>query len=183
MLFVLYATVAFHQLIVDFPLPYIWILSGAAGMIVVIWAIFMSSHQMSAFMENIRSPFSQRLQNVLNKSVNGLLAFRGKKKALVKALGLSVVLQTNVVVQYYLIAKALAFPISLHAFFLIIPLAVFIMMIPVSINAIGIRENVLAFFFAMFGVSRPEAIAFAWLLYGIGVFWGIFGGIAYALRK
>ena len=183
MLFVLYALVAFNQLMANLPLPYVWVLLGAAGMFVVVWTIFTPSQQISALIGNIGLPLSQKLQNVLNKIVNGFLAFRGRKDALATALGLSLILQLNVVLQYYLIAKALGFPISLHVFFLIIPLAIFTMMIPVSINAIGIRENVLAFFFAMFGVSKSEAIAFAWLLYGIAIFWGSLGGIVYVFRR
>jgi uncharacterized protein (TIRG00374 family) len=187
MLFVFYTLVAFNKLIANLPLSYLWIDLGAAGMLagmfLVVWMIFIPPQRILTLIANIRLPFSQKLQNVLNKIVNGFLAFRGRKDTLATALGLSVILQINVVLQYYLIAKAFAFPISLHVFFLIIPLAIFIMMIPVSINAIGIRENVLAFFFGMFGVSKPEAIAFAWLLYGIAIFWGVLGGIVYVFRK
>ena len=78
---------------------------------------------------------------------------------------------------------ALEFPIPFNHFFLIIPLSIFIMMLPISINGIGIRESIFAFFFLSYGVSKPEAVAFAWLVYGITILQGVVGGIVYALRK
>ena len=86
-------------------------------------------------------------------------------------------------VHYYIIANVLDFPIPLSAFFWIVPLALFIMMVPVSINAIGLRESAFVFFFATFGVAKPEAVAFAWLAYGMVVLQGLLGGIVYVLRK
>jgi hypothetical protein len=74
-------------------------------------------------------------------------------------------------------------PIPLVSFFLIIPLVTLLMMLPVSINAIGIRENAFIFFFATFGIFSPEAVAFAWIAYGLVLVQGVLGGIVYALRK
>lgn len=36
---------------------------------------------------------------------------------------------------------------------------------------------------ATFNVSKPEAIAYAWLVYGMVVLQGVAGGIVYALRR
>jgi len=43
--------------------------------------------------------------------------------------------------------------------------------------------NVFAFFFATFNVSKPEAVAYAWPVYGMVVLQGIVGGMVYALRR
>jgi hypothetical protein len=102
---------------------------------------------------------------------------------LVKALVLSMLLQVNVIIHYYLIALALGLSLPFYSFFLIIPLATVIMMVPISVNAIGIRENVFAFFFAPFGILVPQAVAFAWLAYGMVLIQGVLGGIVYGLRR
>ncbi len=102
---------------------------------------------------------------------------------LLSALLLSVVFQAATVIHYYLIAAALNLPISLLAFFVIVPLAIIIMMLPVSINAIGLREGAFVFFFASYGVSTERAVAFAWLVYGTVLLLGIVGGVVYALRS
>lgn len=128
-------------------------------------------------------PFARPLGRVLEKLRDARGVFQDQRSALARALGLSVALQITVVLHYYLIARALGFPIPLPYFFLAVPLALVLMMIPVSINAIGIRENAFAVLFAGYGVSTPEAVAFAWLAYGMVLLQGLIGGVLYAFRR
>jgi glycosyltransferase 2 family protein len=109
--------------------------------------------------------------------------FQVKGKVLAKAFGYSLVLQTLVVLNGWLLSKALHVPIPLPTFFLIVPLAVFVMMIPVSINAIGVRESVWAFFFAAFGVASAKGVAVAWLDYGLVLLQALIGGAIYASSR
>ena len=143
----------------------------------------MPPQKISALVNKIRFPFSSKLQAILDKITNAFLVFQGQRKSLISALWLSVLLQTNVVIYYYLIAKSLDFPISFYHFFLIVPVALLIMMAPISINAIGIRENVFAFLFSTFGVLKIEAVAFSWLAYALLIIQGLIGGLVYAFRK
>ncbi|MFL6199628.1 MAG: lysylphosphatidylglycerol synthase transmembrane domain-containing protein [Thermoanaerobaculia bacterium] len=106
--------------------------------------------------------------------------FQVQGKVLAKAFGCSLLLQTVVVLNGWLLAKALHVPIPLPYFFLIVPLAIFVMMIPVSINAIGVRESVWAFFFAAFGVASAKGVAVAWLDYGLVLLQALAGGAIYA---
>lgn len=106
--------------------------------------------------------------------------FKVQGRVLAKAFGYSLVLQTLVVLNGWLLAKALHVPIPLPYFFLIVPLAIFVMMIPVSINAIGVRESVWAFFFAAFGVASAKGVAVAWLDYGLVLLQALVGGAIYA---
>ena len=180
MLFAVSAMFVSGQLTAHLPFLHLWMLLGTTVMISFLWLVFMPSEGIVKTIKKIRLPL---VQNFLEKMMGAFLAFQGKKDTLSKAFGLSVLLQTNVVIHFYLIAMALNFPIPFHHFFLIIPLSIFIMMLPISINAIGIRENIFAFFFASYGVSKPEAVAFAWLVYGLVILQGLLGGIVYALRK
>jgi len=183
MLFAVGALLVSKQLAANFGFIRLWILLGAVGTLLLGWIIFMASQQISSFIPKIMFVLSHRLRSLLGTLMSAFLVFHGRKDTLARALGLSMLLQANVVIHYYLFAKALDFSVPIHNFFLIIPLTIFIMMIPVSINAIGVRENALVFFFGTFGVSRPEAIALAWLAYGVVIFQGLLGGIVYALRK
>jgi uncharacterized membrane protein YbhN (UPF0104 family) len=109
-----------------------------------------------------------------------LLDFHGKKGVLARAFGWSLLLQTSVILNGFLLARALHVPIPLPYFFLIVPLALFVMMLPVSINAIGVRESVWAFFFAAFGVPAALGVAVAWLGYGTVLVEALVGGCVYA---
>jgi hypothetical protein len=99
---------------------------------------------------------------------------------LARASGWSLLLQTSVVLGGWCLARALHVPIPLPRFFLIVPLALIVMMLPVSINAIGVRENVWAFFFAAFGVPAALGVAVAWLSYGLVLLQALIGGAVYA---
>jgi len=108
------------------------------------------------------------------------LNFQGKWDVLARAFGWSLLLQTSVVLGGWCLAHALHAPIPLPYFFLIVPLALIVMMLPVSINAIGVRENVWAFFFAAFGVPAALGVAVAWLSYGLVLLQALIGGAIYA---
>ena len=102
---------------------------------------------------------------------------------MLRALALSVLLQVNVVVCFTVLARAIGIEVPIESMFLIIPVAIFIMMIPISINAIGVRETVFVFLFSLYGIENIQALAFAWLAYGLTLSQGILGGIVFALRK
>ena len=99
---------------------------------------------------------------------------------LARASAWSLLLQTSVVLGGWCLARSLHVPIPMPYFFLIVPLALIVMMLPVSINAIGVRENVWAFFFASFGVPAALGVAVAWLSYGLVLLQALIGGAIYA---
>jgi uncharacterized protein (TIRG00374 family) len=183
MLYALVAVFFATQITSKVPYLYLWVLMGAVGMAFIIWIIFMPPRRLPEFVAKLKIPFSSKIQKILEKIINAFWVFKGQKSVLMKAFGLSLILQANVVTYYFLISSALDFHIAYYNFFLIVPLAIFIMMMPISINGIGLRENAFFFFLGAFAIAKPEAIAFAWIEYGILLLQGVLGGIVYALRK
>lgn len=147
----------------------------------VVWAVFSPSMTVgsSRWFGGLPAP----LRRVGRRLASGLSAFRGKGRALIAALALSATLQINVVLHYFLIAESLGLGVPFLHFLFIIPVALAIMAIPLSINAIGIRENVFVFFFALYGIAAGDALAFAWLAYLVLLVHGVLGGLVYALRR
>ena len=84
---------------------------------------------------------------------------------------------------WILIAWALGIGIRFYVMFLIVPLALFFMMLPVSINGIGLRESVFVFLFGLFAVSSEQAIAFCWVSFAMILVQGVIGGTVFALRR
>jgi glycosyltransferase 2 family protein len=183
MLFALGAVMVSKELTASLPYLYLWLVLITAAMLLFVWIVFLPSRWMPTVIPEIRLSLWPKLRIVLDNVLDAFVAFQGKKDALAKGLGLSMILQANVVMHYYFFARGLNFSMPLYNFFLIVPLAVLIMTIPVSINAIGVREHTFAFFFTAFGVSKVEAIALAWLVYGVVIFQGVLGGIIYTLRR
>ena len=122
-------------------------------------------------------------QRILGKIRDSLTLFRGRGDVLIKALLLSFVLQFNVILHFIIVAYALGLDIPWIGMFVIIPLATLIMLVPVSINGLGVREAVFVFFFALYGINSEYAIAFAWVALGMVLTQGIIGGIVFMLRR
>ncbi|MEL6640307.1 MAG: lysylphosphatidylglycerol synthase transmembrane domain-containing protein [Pseudomonadota bacterium] len=109
--------------------------------------------------------------------------YQGKPQALWRGLGLSVFLQINVVTFYWALSQALGLEIDYGSWFVIAPIAIFVMMIPLSINGIGVREAIFIFLLSQWDVTNSTALALAWLEYGIFLAFGLVGGLVYMLRK
>lgn len=182
-LFALGALTVSRNLTRDFPVLYFWLIPGGATMAFVVWLIFSTKRKMPGFILKVKIPFLGKIRSIINKILNAFEAYQGNRNALIKAFGLSILLQTNVVIHYYIISTALGLQVPIYDYFLIIPLTLFIMMIPISINAIGLRENAFAFLLASFSVTQADAVALAWIAYSFVLFQGLLGGIVYAFRR
>lgn len=124
-----------------------------------------------------------RLRGKLEAIAAALGSYRDAQGALAAAFALSILLQLNVVTFYWALGQALGLPVDYPGFFVIVPIAIFVMMLPISINGIGVREGIFIFLLAQWGVGPAQAIAFAWLEFGIFLVFGLFGGLLYALRR
>ena len=166
-------------------IPYLsfWVLGGLAGIAVLGVFLFHSSCSVDFNILERHSKVVRLVLGFANKMISGFSAFRGRTGTLAQAFAVSLLLQGNVVLQYFVFAKALNFSIPFLNFFLIIPLALFVMMLPISINGIGLRESVFVLFLSPWGIDKPDALALAWLAYGSLVIQGLLGGLLYASRK
>jgi len=145
MIFALVTAFLASEIISRIPYLFLWIILGFLLMTLIIWIIFFPSKKLSHLVSKIKIPFSAKLQRILEKIIEAFWIFKGQKKVLFKVLGLSLILQVNVIIYYFIISVALNFSVPYYYFFLIVPLSIFIMMLPISINGIGLRES--AFFF------------------------------------
>jgi len=80
-----------------------------------------------------------------------------------------------------LLARALDLPITYSLAGLILVLIFSASALPISVSGHGVREGVMIFLFLHLGIGTdPEsAIAYSILIYGLGLFWSLLGGIAY----
>lgn len=182
----------------------LWVLGVGAGMVLLAIVLFLPRHHpglkpgstngcpCGTDLAPIEPPLSHRDSHSIAPGFNlgrvarvttALFAFRGHTRALAGAFFWSLCLQTLVVVNAWVLARALHVELGLAPFFLIVPLAVFLMMVPVSINGIGVRENLFVFFLAAFGVAEATGLAFAWLDYGLVLLQALAGGLVHAAGR
>lgn len=167
----------------SFPNLSLWVLVGFALAVGLAVFLFHSSFSLNLGQGDGQSKGAQMVLRVVSKVNDGFAAFRGRTDTIAKAFALSLLLQANVVVQYFIFAKALHLSIPFWSFFLIIPLSMFVMTLPISINGIGLRESIFVLMLSPWGIGKPEALALAWVAYGCLVAQGLLGGVVYALRK
>ncbi len=180
MLFALVGILVSGRLTARDPDLYAWVLGGAIVLALGAGLLFLPSERTIRLLAWLEERLPGSLRRLFARATGALLAFQGKGSVLGRAFAWSLALQTSVVLNGYILSRALHVPIPLHYFFLIVPLALFVMMLPVSINAIGVRENVWAFFFVTFGVSAASGVAVAWLDYGNVLLQALVGGAIYA---
>ena len=124
-----------------------------------------------------------RIKGKIDKVYQALNLYKNKRKDLLITFLLGLALQVAAVAHYYLIGLALGLNVSMLYFFIIIPLVLLILLLPVSINGIGVRENAYVLFFGKIGVEGSISIALSWLAFGMILIIGIIGGVIYATRN
>jgi len=169
------------QLTGNVPLLPVWVAAGAVILLALAWAIFLSPS--GELVPSILARLPERVAGKLGAVLGAFRAYSGQRSALVQAFGWSVLLQANVVIYYIVVARALGFEVPILHFFLIVPLAMYIMMVPITVNGIGLRENVFALFLGAYAIGNADAVAYAWLVYLGGLIQGVLGGLVYAVRR
>ena len=149
----------------------------------IIFILYMYNKKISQFYLKTNNTVIKTITDIIKKAIDLLIVFKNDKKTLYISVLLSIALQINVVLYYFLISNSSGISISINEFFFIVPVAVFFMMMPISINGLGLRENIFVFMLSTYGVSKNNAIAFSWADYGMILSLGIIGGIVYILRK
>jgi uncharacterized protein (TIRG00374 family) len=118
----------------------------------------------------------------LEEAYNSFSLLRTFPRVLIIAFLASLLLQINVILFYYFIGVSLDLGVSFLYFAMIVPVALVVLLVPFSINGIGIREGIFVYLLTGLGVENKDAIALSWISFGLMLTQGIIGGIIFALR-
>jgi len=117
---------------------------------------------------------------LLDKMLGAFAAFRGRRDVVLAALAWSLLLQCVVIGHYYVVGLALGLTVPFYAYVFIVPLAIVVMMLPISINAIGVRESAFVYLLGLYDVAPSTGVAFSWLVYALILGHGLLGGLVFA---
>lgn len=161
----------------------LWILAAVGTGVLVISLTFLSAafRRLAAKVSEI-GPL-HRLRGIIAKITETSAVFSGRMAPVYGCVAISVVFQANVVLHFYLIAEALDFGVPMVFYFALIPVSLFIMMVPISINGIGVREQAFIVLFGSFGVPASSAISLAWIALAFLLMHAVAGGVVFALRR
>lgn len=96
---------------------------------------------------------------------------------------LSVILQLIRVLGVYTMAMALQIDIPAIYYFVLIPIAMILIMFPISIGGFGLREGIFVALFALAGMSTTDAFALGFALSITDLLVSLVGGLVYAIDR
>ncbi|MCU0237081.1 MAG: flippase-like domain-containing protein [Acidobacteria bacterium] len=131
-----------------------------------------------------RRPWLRRLLDRLDAFHRIILDFIRQRALSRRVFFWALLLQFNVVLHYFLIGQALGLErIPLLDYFFAIPIMLFVLSFPVSINGLGVRDLFLVKLFTYYAYPAQFALAFSLLDLAFNVALGIIGGLVYIFRK
>lgn len=124
-----------------------------------------------------RFPFAERLR--LKDWVH---SFRFKVRhpgLLAVVFLLSFLIQFMDIFAFRLVAAAIQLPVKFSDLLLFVPLLYLAILLPLSVNGIGIRESVFVLFAASWGITSADAVAFSLTVFALNLAGSLVGGIIY----
>ena len=109
--------------------------------------------------------------------------YKKHKLTCLLAFGLSIILQSALILANYFLGYSVGMRITLVYFFLFIPIIAFVSMIPLSPNAIGIRESGYVIFFSQIGVTKAQALSLSFLNLSLVFLSSLIGGLIFLFKR
>ncbi len=119
------------------------------------------------------------INNKIDTFYRALMGYKKDRGILLKIFIISVIVQVSVIVSYYILSRAIGMEMPLNYFFIFVPLATVVAMLPVSLAGLGIREGAFVFLFAKAGGTSAEALSISLLFFFITVVVSLIGGVEY----
>jgi len=129
----------------------------------------------------LHSPNAGKIREIIKDLHHEIHIFRHQKKTIVYNLLFSILIQAIAPVGFFVIALSLGIKINPIYFFIFLPIINAIILIPISIGGLGLRDATTVFFFAKAGVESDLAFAMSLISFSFVVICGALGGIIYVL--
>jgi uncharacterized protein (TIRG00374 family) len=104
-------------------------------------------------------------------------------RLLIGVFSISFLIQLIEVFLFSLVASAIQIPVKLSDLFLFVPLLYLAVILPFSVNGIGIRETVFVIFASRWDISQSEAIAFSLTVFTLTLAGSLIGGPIYWIDR
>ncbi|MFQ5886086.1 MAG: lysylphosphatidylglycerol synthase transmembrane domain-containing protein [Anaerolineae bacterium] len=100
----------------------------------------------------------------------------------VQAISLSLAFNILLMIMNYLAALSFGVEISFWYFLLFIPIVSFLLVLPISMSGLGVREGAYIYLFSRVGVPPSLALAISLSIYAVTVATGLIGALIYAVE-
>lgn len=100
-----------------------------------------------------------------------------------KSLLASVLFNVILIAVHILLGRSVDVNINIAYFLIFIPIISSLMILPISISGLGVREGGYVLLFSQAGVAKPQALAMSLLFYVLNLVTGAVGGILYLVQS
>jgi uncharacterized protein (TIRG00374 family) len=149
--------------------------AGVAGT----WLMFerrFTTSLMNSIFARAKFPFQSKVER-LYASMRA-----NSTRATAEAMAIGFLFNLLLIAVNYLVAAALGQHIALGYFFLFIPIISSLLLLPISLNGLGVREGAYVLLFANAGVGSVTAASMSLAFWAITVTAGLIGGVLYAMQ-
>ena len=171
-----------YILIAFFTTFFISIPSQIKGLIYLITFVYTAS-MVSIFYFGWRINTDKIRIRLLQKIISAFILFRDNKKAIVFAFFVSFLFQLTNIFISYLVSAAFNMQIPLLFFLGFLPLIGLVVMIPVSLGGMGLREMAFVYFFSQVGVSQENSLVISLGTYLTLITGGLVGALLFFYDK
>jgi glycosyltransferase 2 family protein len=158
-------------------------LCGLIGIALVFIALFWWENSSNFILKIGDKFFPSSFFNSLKDCFKSVQTYKKSPRVLINSLWISVLYQLCGILLMVFIFKALSVEMSFISVALVLPIVATLMMIPLSINGLGVQDVSLVYFFGLFGVPIESLLLASLLLHGVRIFGSLIGGLIFLFRK
>lgn len=155
-------------------------LAGASAACAVAAALVFSRHAAAAGTGLARRLPGRRPERITVAAVGGLQRYSSERRVLAVVFAASVAVQVLRVLQAYCLGRSLDIPLGAAVYFAFIPVILIVMLLPISVNAIGTSQVAFVAMFSRAQVPAADAFALSVLFLALGFIGSLPGGFLYA---
>jgi uncharacterized protein (TIRG00374 family) len=155
---------------------------AAAGCAVVAAAVFSDRAASLAQAMAARLPF-RAIQRAGLSLTEAMRRYSKHHVELVRVLVASAGVQAIRVVQAYCLGRAIGIDLSLGMYFLLIPIVLLVMLLPVTVSGLGTSQLAFDYLFGQAGVPSAQSVALSLLFVALGIVGNLPGGVLYATES
>ncbi len=122
------------------------------------------------------------LEGRIARLMDELHGYRDQSTKLAGLLAFGALIQVMRVFMHLSVARALGLRVPAGAIFVLVPILACVVMLPISLNGIGVREGASVILFRLVGLSGGQAISFQLLTWVLAVIVSLLGGVIFVMR-
>ena len=131
----------------------------------------------------LRNRHLQQLEAKMGLVYGGLSRLLGNRSSMIRALFLSLLIQLLAVVIVWIAALAIDIHAPFGIFLIFVPLINLSIMVPLTINGIGLRESLFYLLFSQIGLPGEMAVSLSLVTFSVYLLTAIPGSVLYSLYK